>query len=328
MNIRLWIRNRRKQYAFASSYWLKRYQEKIWLLGDGRSGTTWVSGLLNHDGRYREMFEPLHPKFVEEFSFLKTQQYQRPGTENPQLEAACADIFSGKFTHQHTDFNTRSYSYRGLLIKDIFANLLCRWAVDKFPAVRPVFLVRNPFAVALSKQNKSDWFWSTDPTELLQQPELREDYLLPYEDLIYRISEQHDFILNQVLIWSIIHYVPTRQFAPGMAHFAFYEHMLNEPEKELASLLQFVRKQEAPVSVQLDSAVINKTSLIRDIQSKLNTSRTPLMAWKNQLDTSTIDSGLQILDAFELAELYDSDGMPRPENLCMVNHRGNSKRLK
>lgn len=315
MNFRQWIKARRMQYAFASSYWLNEYRETIWLLGDGRSGTTWVSELINHDGRYREVFEPVHPQKIEAFSFIQPHQYIRPGSENPLLEAACASLFSGKFTHPRTDFNNRSYSYNGLLIKDIFANLMACWVADKFPTVRPVFLLRNPFAVALSKQKRSNWFWATEPADLLQQQDLREDYLLPFEDLILRTSKQNDFVINQILIWSIIHYIPARQFAPKAAHFVFYEHIFTDPEQELASLMRFARGEDAAVPIQLDPALISKPSLFSGKNSTLSTGGSPLTDWKSELKATKIDAGLQILDAFGLAELYDSDGTPHPEKL-------------
>jgi len=309
---RQWRHNRRVEQAFDDAYKNKRYEEIIWLIGDGRSGTTWVSELLNHDGRYREVFEPVHPKKIEPFSFIAPHQYQRPGSQNPQLEAALGDLFSGKFRHPRTDFYNRSYAFNGLLIKDIFANLLGAWAVEQFPAVRPVYLVRNPFAVALSKRKKSNWFWLTDPAELLQQPELREDYLQPYETLIRKTSEQNDFILSQILIWAIIHDIPARQFAGGGAHFLFYEQMFTNPLEELGRVLQFVRNATEPVSVELDESVINKPSRVSGKDSTLSGSNSPLLAWKNELPAATIDQGLEILETFGMAELYGDDGMPQP----------------
>ena len=40
---------------------LKRYlRASVFLLGDGRSGTTWFSELVNFEGNYWEVFEPFH----------------------------------------------------------------------------------------------------------------------------------------------------------------------------------------------------------------------------------------------------------------------------
>ena len=40
------------------------YRRSVYLAGDGRSGTTWISEIINCDNRYRYMFEPFHPSFV------------------------------------------------------------------------------------------------------------------------------------------------------------------------------------------------------------------------------------------------------------------------
>ena len=39
---------------------LGNYHEKIFILGDGRSGTNWLVNLVNFDRRYRLVYEPFH----------------------------------------------------------------------------------------------------------------------------------------------------------------------------------------------------------------------------------------------------------------------------
>ena len=34
-----------------------------WMVGSGRSGTTWLASLINADHTMREVFEPVHPLF-------------------------------------------------------------------------------------------------------------------------------------------------------------------------------------------------------------------------------------------------------------------------
>ena len=69
-----------------------------WAMGDGRSGTTWVADIINHDKRYREMFEPFHPNRVTDMDFILTHQYMRKDENNGKLELLAKDIFVGKFT--------------------------------------------------------------------------------------------------------------------------------------------------------------------------------------------------------------------------------------
>ena len=148
------------------------FRDAIWLFGDGRSGTTWVSELINWDRSYREMFEPFHPKKIRRMRGMRLHQYIRPGDSDHPFLRRASDVFSGRFSSPRVDHANWSLSYRGLLIKDIFANLLAGWAAQQFPAVKMVLLIRNPFAVALSKSKRRRWSWLTDPSELLAQPEL------------------------------------------------------------------------------------------------------------------------------------------------------------
>jgi len=76
------------------------------------------------------------------------------------------DVLSGRFTHNRVDPRNRAFHYGGIVIKDIFTNLMAKWATERFPAVVPVMVVmvvRNPFSVAPSKARKSDWLWLHDP---------------------------------------------------------------------------------------------------------------------------------------------------------------------
>jgi len=222
------------------NYLLNNYKEVVWLLGDGRSGTTWVSNLIKEEKLYREMFETFHPLLVDKFSFLLPHQYMRPEVSNERFKQFSSDVFSGKFTHPRVDFSNHSLVYKGLILKDIFANLFAYWVSIRFPQIKIILLLRNPFSVAISKNRKKEWYWLTEPLNLLEQPDLYEDYLVPFADIIRDVSDDIDYITSQVLIWSIINYVPLRQFKPDKIHIVFYEDMLINPNHEVAKIFHFL----------------------------------------------------------------------------------------
>ncbi len=301
------------------NYALDNYDEIIWLLGDGRSGTTWVSDIINHDKRYREMFEPFHPELIEDMQFIAPHQYVQQGAPNEKLRALAGKIFNGRFTHPRVDSENSSLRYEGLLIKDIFANLLCYWALSQFPKVKPVLLIRNPFSVVLSKSKKKDWFWATEPLDLLNQPALFADYLHPFEEEIKRISNQKNYILNQVLIWAIINYVPLRQFKPGNIHICFYEDIYSEPSKEVLKLFEFVRDKREELSSDIPENVIERPSRVVGTESNLISGTSPVSSWMNELVPKLIDDGLKILQNFGLENLYDDKSMPNRDVLKKVH---------
>jgi len=302
-----------------ANYALNNYDEVIWLIGDGRSGTTWVSDLINYDKRYREMFEPFHPKLVRDMDFILPHQYIRQHESNEKLTALANNIFNGKFNHPRVDAGNRSLLYKGILIKDIFANLLSYWAVSQFPKVKPVLLIRNPFSVALSKFKKKGWFWVTEPLDLLSQPALKEDYLLPFEDEIKRVSHEKNYILNQVLIWSIINYVTLRQFAPGSIHICFYEDIYNDPSKEISKLIQFVRGKQTGLLVDIPVSIVERPSNVVGTESNLLSGTSPVTSWMNELEPKLIDDGLKILQCFGFGDLYSDLSIPNWEVLRKVH---------
>ena len=294
-----------RETVLRANYRRGNYKEVIWLIGAARSGTTWISNLINHDKKYRELFEPFHPRFVEPMNFLLPHQYVRPDEPNEQLEKIAGEVFSGKFMHARVDRGNRSLVYHGLLVKDVFANLFAHWASNRFPQVKPVLLIRNPFPVALSIYKAKNWFWMKEPLEFLNQTKLIEDHLRPFEEIIRKTSAEQDPVLNQILIWSILNYVPLRQFAPGQCHICFYEDVLSNPHKEISNIMRFVNSATI-VPERLQEEVIfrsSRTSISGDRAADLN-------FWKNEMTSRQIDAGLNLLDAFGFAELYDETSTP------------------
>lgn len=299
-----------KRAILAANRRFGNYRERLWLIGDGRSGTTWVANLLNHRGRYRQLFEPFHPQMVGAASFLRPQLYVRPDRAEERLQAFASEVFSGRFAHPHVDSANRALIYRGLLIKDIFAHLFAYWASLRFPDVRTFLLIRNPFAVALSKRRRQGWFWLTEPMDLLAQPDLHEDFLGPFEDVICETSRKRNFFLNQILIWAVINYVPLRQFRPERLHVAFYEDIYADPNRAIGAMLRFALPGRDEPHGELDSSIVNRPSWVSGASSTIRRGRSPVTSWKDELDKSEIDSGRQILERFGMAGLYGDDGWP------------------
>ncbi|MBN2323426.1 MAG: sulfotransferase domain-containing protein [Spirochaetes bacterium] len=299
--------------AFKANYRLGNYKDVIWLIGDGRSGTTWVASLINHGKKYREMFEPFHPRLVKGMECLKTYQYIRPDDPNDSVRKIAEHVFSGKFNDKRVDAGNRRIFHKGLLIKDIFVNLFAYWAVRHFPGVKVVLLIRNPFSVALSKYKTRTWFWLTDPIALLNQPDLYEDYLQPFEGLIRRVSSGTDYIHKQILIWSIINYIPLLQFSPEQIHVVFYEDVYVDPNYEISRIMNYITPKNGKRETVIPEEVIKKPSWVTSNGSNIVTERSPIDAWKNELSARQIYQGLAILSHFGFDRLYRNDVMPNRE---------------
>lgn len=316
LNIRKLVNKRKKVIkrlarlpAASLNYHLDNYKDVVWVGGDGRSGTTWLSDLINWDKKYRELFEPLHPGFVKEAELFGFSPYIRPeDNSSPVSTFLLHSVLSGKFKHFRTDVSKPQLLYKGLLIKEIFANLLMGWLHRNAPDTKKILIIRNPFAVALSKQCYRHWMWMTDPKQFLDRKLLMSDYLMPFEHLI--AASKDDFIENQILIWAIIHFVPFQQLEQDDVYVLFYEHLFLNPEEEIAKIFKYLYDTESNV---LDGALLSKIRKPSRTQGrKFSTlsAASPLDIWKGQLQPAQIDSGMKILEAFGLDSIYSADSMP------------------
>jgi len=301
-----------------ANYYLGRYKSAIWLLGDGRSGTTFVADLINYNRRYREMFEPFHPEFVKVMQGMQMHQYIRPDSSDPEFKKLASEIFSGYMVDPFTDPSSTRLIYRNLIIKDIFANLLCCWAVRQLTQykIRPVLLIRNPFAVALSKFNKKDWAWMTDPREFLKQKQLVNDYLQPYVDVIESVSD--DYIERQIMIWSIIHYIPLKQFKTGEVYILFYENLLANPVEEIKSLMKYTGN---PVSDYVIEIILSKMQIPSRVAGESSTilqGDSPVESWKKNIGDRQFQQGMQTLKTFGLDHIYGGTSTPRVDSRSLL----------
>jgi hypothetical protein len=286
-----------------------RFDEVLWLVGEGRSGTTWIARLLNGDGRYRQLFEPVHPHFVEEFSFVGWRPYRRPDEDDARLEAALGRVFSGALSSWWIDRDNYRLFYRGMVVKDVHATLLIPWALRRFRQVKPILLVRNPFAVARSRMAQPKWWWPETPAaDLLRQPQLMADHLGPYADLLAKVVEGGDYIVNQVAAWAATHHVLFRMMDPRDVHVLLYEQALADPAGEIARLDAFIGRDTSRTAVK--AAEIARPSRVSMAASVAATRSDPAGAWRRGLGADDIDGGLRILDAFGFGDLYDDRGQP------------------
>lgn len=289
---------------------LGRYDDEvIWLLGHPRSGTTWLAELINHDQRLRDMFEPIRPQRVEQTSFLRCHQYVRPGTDFPQLHELMSDVFSGRLTHARVDFANRRPLYRGLIVKDVFSNLLARWTTEEFPEVRPVLLIRNPFAACVSMLKRPRWYWPLDPADLLTQAHLVEDHLDPVRDVLERAAAEGTELERALATWAVVNLVPLRQFDAHELHVCFYEEWYAEPERRLSELLAFTGRSGTESDLTLSREQIDKPSRMASGGNVVQNA-SPVATWRSALTDEEVTRGTRLLTELGIGELYGDGTQP------------------
>jgi len=275
------------------------YKEKVWVVGDGRSGTNWLSSIINHDGQSRLLYEPIHPDKVAAMKRLHLFEYQRPEQENAALYALVKLVMTGTLNDSRANHANKLKLYPRLLVKDIFAHLLARWTTSSFPTVKLILIMRHPFDVAASKNQRQNWSWMTEPSLFLQQTDLVEDHLRPFEDLI---RTQQSYFEKQITTWAIIHYVWFRQFKKGECQLVFYENLCRKPEIEVSRLGEYIGRPGSNVEAMIKYAVSSAKS-----GPALNPSGDEL--WP-QFSTEEKKRGHEILARFGLDHIYGAKRTP------------------
>lgn len=306
------VKHTLKRAAFLINAGLGRYRRTVWLIGDGRSGTTWVSDILNWDKRYRELFEPFHPWHLK--APFRMHHYLRRDAKESELDYAIKAVFEGRVLDDRVNGGNHRLWYDGLLVKDIFANLLAAKVKQERPGIKIILLLRNPFAVAVSKRHKRHWHWMKEPVDFLKDSRLVEDYLAPYVELIERCED--DFLLKQILIWAIIYFVTFRQFRRDEVYVLFYEQLYLSPEEEIGRLFAFLGKKRTDRAVSGAMEQFGKPSRVSGKESTVLRAISPIDGWREEVPEATFKKGCELLRAFGLDRLYDAQGLPRPEALA------------
>ena len=276
------------------------YRRSVFLAGSGRSGTTWVSEIINYRRDYRLVFEPFHPGRVSLCRGFRRKQYLRPEDRREEYLRPARKILSGELRSPWTDRFHRTLAVRRRLIKDIRANLLLGWIRASFPEMPVILLLRHPCAVAASRLALG---WKDDPADVLAQEDLVEDHLRPFEGEIRNAApgfEQH------VFLWCIENYVPLRQLAQDDVHIVFYEELLANPETGIPRLFSFLGRG-------FDDTVYDALKRPSPLsRAGAAGGRTP-GGWRDAVGEARMRRAVEIMGLFGLDRIYSDEPMPDPE---------------
>jgi hypothetical protein len=276
----------------------------IFLAGVGRSGTTWVSDIINYKNEYRYIFEPFHPHRVDICREFRYRQYLRPENQGKDFIEPVKSILSGRIRNSWTDKFNKKFICKKRLIKDIRANLLLGWIHQHFPNIPIILLLRHPCAVAHSKLKLN---WNTHLNEFLAQEELMEDFLNPFRKEIEKA--QSDFE-KHIFLWCIENYVPLKVFKQGEIHLAFYENFCEKPEEEIQRLFSFLGKN-------FDETIflnLKKPSIESRKHSPIVSGGSLIDSWMKHITDEQIRRAVDILSLFGLNSVYSQDSMPNIDN--------------
>jgi hypothetical protein len=302
--------NRKAQIAAASRFLVDRgtdHTSTIFIAGTGRSGTTWLSDLINHRNQYRQLFEPLHPLGPVGQVFPR-HLYLRSDDPDPVRLKTAGDVLAGRVRGRDVDrFNKRVISSKRV-IKDISSNLFLKWLHDHFPGMPIILIMRHPCAV-LHSQTSVGWEKRLD--RMVEQENLVQDHIEPFVSELKGLKyafEQH------TAMWCVQNYVALRQFAPGQIYVTFYEHLCMKPEEELRALMSFLGKRFDPHVLR----ALGIASLMAVGHSAIFNGRALVENWKSELNEVEVRQAMNIVKMFGLDVLYSEDPMPHPDGISKL----------
>jgi hypothetical protein len=305
------------------------YRDSVFLAGTGRSGTTWVSDIINYKNEYRYVFEPFYRGKVKLCKGFRRKQYLRPEDRREEFLRPARIILSGGLRrHYWADRFNDGYVWKGRvikeihanrylywadrldrgfvpgqrLIKEIRANLMLGWIRANFPEMPIVFLLRHPCAVASSKVKLG---WKPNLDHFLSQGELIEDFLEPFEEEMR--SARTDFE-RHIFAWCVETYVPLKQLGREDVHLTFYENLCEDHKREIERLFAFLDKG---FDERVFEKMKNPSPMCREGSAVLSGERL-IDGWRRHVTGSQLERAIEILNLFGLDKIYSEEDMPDP----------------
>jgi len=297
---------------------IERRGEPIFLAGCGRSGTTWLSEVVNFDNAFRIIFEPLrHDTGPTVARMLGYWPYLRPADRPADLVSQMHDVLTGGFSSEWTDrFGARDSNR--MLVKEIRANFLLGWLRAAFPSMPMVFILRHPCAVAASEIRLGWTGWDEPMAALAARPDLVGDHLEPFIDVIHGARSTFE---QRIVLWCIRNIVPLSQLARGDASVVLYERLLADPMAEMTPLLQalgrpidepaIMQAWRRPSAMTMASGDPARSDRVAGAVGEAGEAGVAgEAAWMRSTTADERARAVTILRAFGLDRIYTDDPMP------------------
>lgn len=285
---------------FRNFYDAGSIENTVLLASSPRSGSTWLQEVLNHDGRFRIMFEPFLPRRVPQVAALSERQYLQRHDKKDEFRKVVEAVLRGQIRNPWVDrFNRRLWT-DARLIKDVRCNLMLGWIRENFPQIRIVFLLRHPCAVASSRMKMG---WGAPLDAMVAQPGLLHDELADENVCDWPL----DPFERQVHAWCIENLVPLRQLAPGEVEVFFYEELCTELRAHLPRLLgsdEAAELARAEVQAQRPSALTGR-------KSAAIAGTRPHSGWTRDVAPEQRRQAEAVLRRYGLDRIYGEDVFPR-----------------
>ena len=287
-------------------YDAKIINNTIIIAGVGRSGTTLLAETINYDNQFRLMFEPFHKYKVKTLSEMNYRLYISPFNNNEKLKEKYFKILSGDIRNKWVDQYNKKYFCVKRIIKEIRINQSLKWIKINFPEIPIVYIVRHPCAVTLSKLRLK---WDNHLNEYMSQEDLLNDHLKPYIDIINSAETSYE---KHFMMWCIENSIVLNSFKKEEIFIIFYEYLITDPVKSIKKLYKYL-------NLNFNNKIIDtlsKPSLQANPQSAISRAKNIINDWTNYVDDKQKQYTRNILNEYNLDQLYTLDPIPSMNENC------------
>ncbi|MEM6630814.1 MAG: sulfotransferase domain-containing protein [Bacteroidota bacterium] len=300
------LKNRFSSYSYP-------YKNNILVFGSGRSGTTWLSEILvksvDHSVLINEPLKNAKSKEIDRLGFTGWGQYI-PENDQEWKEAhyLFQKLFSGRWfnpNHLHPINSLQEIPLAKWWVhKFIRGNLLMPWIINNFSVVKPIYIIRNPFAVVNSQLQHAGWGLAKNPDfpNGVQIPPFKyfNQFYQKYEEKFLKIRRIEELL---ALRWCMENeYILSHPYHNQKWITIMYESLLRDPKAEITRISQALAipfRQNEMKELRRPS----KSAFDKDIPSdqSLQSSK-----WKQQLSPIQKEYIEKILDESDFKEIYSS----------------------
>lgn len=300
-----------KRYNLEKKLWLIRSNQKVFkpeeqilIFSDPRGGSTWLAEMINTIPNTTILWEPLHLKYIYEFKRLgfSWRQFIPENIEWPEAKNVFDKVLSGKILNEWTLLKTDVKTYKEAnqqIVKICRGNALLPWIVNQYSfRFKPLYLVRNPFAVVSSQLKHGGWNHLLDGFKVFENP---------YNHIYLK---NHDFLrsLNSIeesltVLWCLTNKVALESKHYDKFQIVHYEDLVKSP---INVLRRIFKDWGMKIPDEILDKIDQKSST--SIKTKHNTTKNDyLTGWKKTFNENQKQNMINIIEYFEMSETLPKD---------------------
>ncbi len=305
-------------------------KKKVFILGFGRSGTTWICDIVSKASGTLVLFEPFHPSVTE----ASREVSYAPVCENGASLKEYLNNVMGKrhrkmwLMRNHVPVRLEEISPNFLELiwencrirgfKEIRANFMLSWLHNNFDA-KIVYIIRHPCAVVssiLKRQNFWEFGWPGTYELFLARTVYNDHYKTHRIARCLPVVEHAKTDFERIAVmWAVTHAVTLPELKELNLPLFYYEDFYAQPfpaVKELMAYLEMPEIDLHPAHIFTPSMTTLKTLHGLYGMDKSVSREGASLFWRGVLDEREVGTVLDIVRYFGI-ELYNETGFPVKE---------------